>query len=224
MLISPFTLTANQRTNLQVLTFICGVAGVILGLSAASSQSKLSKPKLELADSSDREEVYDEEPEWMEYSNKQEVSKAEVSTGRSAVDNFLWCIGLLLGAILIAVTFEPPYLEPTYRSLDVQTVKEELPTFATEISELVKFNNIPGDSKITSFVGESLAQSKVINSETQQSYLLDLPRVTSIKDGSANYVSVTGTVDDYTLTFSNPDLDIAATYTSKTGVTTLNDD
>lgn len=212
--------TSRGPLVLNAIAFACGVVSLAVGLSAVSSQSKLEKLEKELRESSDSQTV---PSAYVEESEKSHHDRVKTSPGAS-LNSFIWFMIFFSITLGLVAVFYPPYIEPTYRSLDVQTVKEEFPTFATEISELVKFNNIPGDSKITSFVGESLAQSKVINSETQQSYLLDLPRVTSIKDGSANYISVTGTVDDYTLTFSNPDLDIAATYTSKTGVTTLNDD
>lgn len=103
------------------------------------------------------------------------------------------------------------------RNAAVDRATNSLASISADIRELVQKNDIPGDSQIIGTVQDAPTEGQIINSETNKSYLFSLPPFS--RTGilyTKPYISVSGTVDDYTITFSNEGKDLVAVYDSAT--------
>lgn len=129
--------------------------------------------------------------------------------------SMLILLGMGVAAVLIASLLSG-YEHPKM----VEKANNTIATLSEDIREFVKTNDIHAGSKITGTAGELPAEGQIVDSETKESYFFALPTVSTTKLGSdPSYISLTGTVDEYIIKYSDPSYSILAEYNSRTGST-----
>lgn len=111
-----------------------------------------------------------------------------------------------------------------YKESAKEGITDKITTLAVEINEVTQKNNLPGDSQITGTVQDAPTDGQIINSETNKIYLFSLPALG--RSGllyAKPYIAVTGTVDDYTITYSSESRSTTAVYESTTDSISFDD-
>lgn len=134
-------------------------------------------------------------------------------------------ISLLIMAIVFALIMSlNVFLGDRRDELGKEEVTDKITSLAGEIDKIVQRNSLPGDSHIAGTVQNAPADGQIIDSETNKTYLFSLPALGQSSLLYAEpYITVTGTVNDYTLTYSSEYLSTTVIYESATDSISLGD-
>lgn len=108
------------------------------------------------------------------------------------------------------------------RNASVEEAKQDLNTISAEISQVVEKNKVSGESQMSGTSQDVPVDGRVVDAVSNKEYLFTLPaagRTALLSDKS--YISVSGTVDDYKITWSSDSQNVVAVYNSKSDEITV---